>query len=896
MSNCPFCGSNKVSKTFNFNEYTCDLCECDYKHTSSGIKIFQEGSWSTFCESITKEVSSKTSSAPVIDLVTKTMLGYSKRNAEEVDLVIESLSSIASTLNSEYKVGLRGKKDFLAVVEAIDTTIRAAHNLHKRQADLGIHIKLSEGILDWFKGENAEEAETASTLGGPSGPYEDNETEMVKNMQDAGIQREGAMSDLDIVAQEVVDTLGEQALEDEAVIAFVQQNYPDDVENINLILQSVQDKMQGGDMEGDGMTDVEADSDTLKSAGMGPDEDYGGSNDMGYDESANQKVIDELVPIYKLEKLDDPNARPDLGVETGDVEPEEDEEDRNEVKLGEEDGAEVPPAEGGEDPFAADAGGEAPPAEGGAEAPAEGGEDPFAADAGGEAPAEGDAGVDAGVDAGGEDPSLEGGEGDAIADVQDAAETVQDKFKRLETKIDDLLSKVETLGGGTPEEAPVEGDAEGDAGGEDPFASEGGEEAPPVEGGDAGGEAPAEGGDAAAAGGEDPFAESVVREAAKRKAKKIGVITTRGKETKASYQRKQSAAEAHEETEEDGEDRTDMKAEVQEEDIPFTEGPKKQMDKDTESDAPGATKKPTGEVACREGFNGFRVGDEVLVEGSTDAWNILGIQKNIFTLGRGKTTTKIDIFKESVRHSDTRLEWQTTEELMRESKNRWQQVANSYTTDKEVKVTGTIGLGGGNRIGGQKFGEKTELSEATKIPVIETLAADRKDVYKYIKDNALHRCAREVAVQRVCEKFTNPVEEITNIVDDAVLSEDAAQVETIDSQYGYKAAPIGEHALRQAFQKGWQSVVESETKVINEVGTPEQHQAISAYLASIGKTPKQISNIMTISSTEDLMDLYDAAVKAKSKMPMEGVGYYRTADDKLIDGIGRTAADRLMGK
>ncbi len=877
MSNCPFCGSNKVSKTFNFNEYTCELCECDYKHTSSGIKIFQEGSWSTFCESITKEISSKTSSAPVVDLVTKTMLGYSKRNAEEVDLVIESLSSIASTLNSEYKVGLRGKKDFLAVVEAIDTTIRAAHTLHKRQADLGIRIKLSEGILDWFKGENAEgseEAETASTLGGPSGPYEDNESEMVKNMQDTGIQREGAMSDLDIVAQEVVDTLGEGAAEDEAVIAFVQQNYPDDVENINLILQSVQDKIQSGDMEGDGMTDVESDADTLASAGMGTDEDYGGSNDMGYDESANQKVIDELVPIYKIEKLDDPDAKPDLGIEAGDEVGDEDEEEMD-VNIGED-----------EDPFAADAGGEANPAEGGEEAP----------------PVEGEAPVEGEEDPladGTEDASLEGGDSDAIADVQDAAETVQDKFKRLETKIDDLLSKVEVLGGGTPEEAPEEAPEEGDAGGEDTFAAdaggeeapvEGGEEAPPVEGGDAGEEAPP------AEGGEDPFAESVVREAAKRKAKKIGVVTTRGKDTKASYQRKQSAAEAHKETEEDGEDRTDMKAEVQEEEIPYTEGPKKQMDKDTESDAPGATKKPTGEVACREGFNGFRVGDEVLVEGSTDAWNILGIQKNIFTLSRGKTTTKIDIFKESIRHSDSRLEWQTTEELMRESKNRWQQVAAAYTTDKEVKVTGAVGLGGGNRIGGQKFGEKTELSEATKIPVIETLAADRKDIYKYVKDNALHRCAREVAVQRVCEKFTNPIEEITNIVDDAVLSEDAAQVEAIDSQYGYKSAPIGEHALRQAFQKGWQSVVESETKVINEVGTPEQHQMIYDYLVSIGKNPKQIRNIMTISSTEDLMDLYDAAVKAKSKMPMEGVGYYRTEDDKLIDGIGRTAADRLMGK
>jgi hypothetical protein len=181
--------------------------------------------------------------------------------------------------------------------------------------------------------------------------------------------------------------------------------------------------------------------------------------------------------------------------------------------------------------------------------------------------------------------------------------------------------------------------------------------------------------------------------------------------------------------------------------------------------------------------------------------------------------------------------------------------------------------------------------------VVETTAADRKDIYKYIKDNALHRCAREVAVQRVCERFTNPVEEINNIVDDAVLSEDAAQVETIDSQYNYKAAPIGEHALRSAFQRGWQSVVESEAKVIKEVGTPEQHKLIADYLASIGKTPKQISSIMTISSTEDLMDIYSAAVKAKKAMPVsEGVGYYRTEGDKLIDGLGRTAADRLMGR
>jgi hypothetical protein len=189
---------------------------------------------------------------------------------------------------------------------------------------------------------------------------------------------------------------------------------------------------------------------------------------------------------------------------------------------------------------------------------------------------------------------------------------------------------------------------------------------------------------------------------------------------------------------------------------------------------------------------------------------------------------------------------------MRESKNAWARVAANYVTEKETKVTGVVGLGGGNRLGGQKFGAQ-ELSESTKIGVVETTASDRKDIYKYIKDNALHRCAREVAVQRVCERFTNPIEEINNIVDDAVLSDDSAQVESIDSQYGYKCAPIGENALRQAFQRGWMSVVESESK--------EQKPA-----------PKKV-------------------VKES-----RGVGYYRTNEDKLIDGLGRTAADRLMGK
>jgi hypothetical protein len=800
MSKCPFCGTHQVSKTFNFNEYTCNLCECDYKHVSDGIKIFQEGSWAKFCNSITESVSAK-SGATVVDLVSKVMRGYSKRGPDEIDLVIESLTSIASTLNSEMKVGLRGKQDFLTIVEQINTAVTAAHALHRRQEDLGIKIRMNEGILDWFKGEDDVVEEPESTLGGPSGPYEDNEEKMRANINAAKSNQvdsieEGSMSDLDIIAQEAVDSLGDSAGDDGEVISYIQNNHPDEVEHINLILQSVHEKVgnvsDGAQLE----------------------------NEQNHDENG-ERVLDELVPVYRLDP-ESSDTHPDLEIEPSDEETE----DHIEVGIEED-----------EDPFAV---------EGDSDGNTDGNTDGGVEDDGVNGEVDDTDNMDVSMDDTGDqtDDSMDINNDDVIADVQDAAETVQDKFSRLETKIDDLLTAVNTLTGeDSGEDVSSEMDSgEMDINPEETDVDVNAEETENVE--DSGEETP---GDNST--DENPFAESTLGESKNRK---IGVNTSRGKGSVSSYQRKQSAANAVAKTEKDGEDRTDMNAEVEEEEIPFTEQPKGQMKKDTDSDAPGATKKPTGKVSYREGFNGFRIGDEILIEGSTDTWNIIGIENNVFTLSRGKTTTTVDIFKESVRHVDSRLEWQTTEELMRESKKRWASVSSNYVTDSEKKITGVIGLGGGNRIGGNKFGS-SELSEVTKIPVVESNGSDRKDIYKYIKDNALHRCDRQVAVQRACERFTNPVEEINNIVDDAVLSEDASQVESIDSQYGYTSAPIGEHALRQAFQRGWKSVNESESK--------QQKTA-----------PKKVV-------TES-----------------RGVGYYRTAEDKLIDGIGRTAADRLMGK
>ena len=254
----------------------------------------------------------------------------------------------------------------------------------------------------------------------------------------------------------------------------------------------------------------------------------------------------------------------------------------------------------------------------------------------------------------------------------------------------------------------------------------------------------------------------------------------------------------------------------------------------------------------RDGFNGFRTGDEILLEGSSDVWKIAEIDSQIFTLVRGKTATVVDTFKSPIRHADTRLEWQRTNELIGETAKRWKSVEESYNAVNEACVGGVCGLGGGNRLGGQKVGMGgILLSPATSINMsnLPSSKVSKNSIYKFIKDNDLHRVQREVAMPRISETFTNPVEEMTQVLDDAILSETDGQTEQIDSMYEYKSAPLGEHARKDAFSKGWQSVAESEEK-------PE---------------PKKVE-------------------------PLKGVGFYRTKENDIIDVLGRTAAQRLLGE
>jgi len=694
-SNCPYCGSKKVSKTFNFNEFACEMCESDFKLTESGIRIFREGSWSSLCLKSLQEMANRVSGAAVTDILSRTLKAAAKKSPNDIDVVIESLTSIAATLHSEWKMGLRQVNDFTVVMEGIQAFEKAALSLKKREKELNLNIRIDES---WGVEEDA----------------------------------------IDQVNVDPVD-IGE----DPASTITPPPGVPIDGEI-------------GGEIE-------EAD-----------------------------------VPA------------PEDGAETPDAET-----DDLDAMLNE-------PA---------------------AEEPAA--EEPVA-----------------------EDPATELPE----APVADAGPS-QDKINDLIVKASELTAALATLKTEEPVEAPevevspeepaVEEPAVEEPAVEEPVAEEPAEESEPEgEAAPEGESAPAEDSDSEiddilnnsySRMGKHIYAD-ILDEAAKKK-KNMNKPTTRGENTKASYRRKIDNREA------DKSDtfQTDMDAEEKEEKIPFTEAPAEEMEK-TQNKGLGTSKGKTPsnkdfemKKESREGFNGYRVGDEVILEKSNDTWKIAEIDRNIFTLVRGATATVIDTFKEDIRHADTRLEWQRTNELVKESANRWSQVEKNYTTTNEACVGGVCGLGGGNRLGGEKVGMGNMLlSPITSIPTqgnIPSSKAPKTQIYKFIKDNDLHRCQREVAIPRLSETFTNPIEEMEQILDDAVLSESDGQTESIDGIYEYKAAPIGEHARKDAFSKGWQQVNESEEK----------------------PAPKKV-------------------------VPLAGVGYYRTKENDIIDTLGRTAAERLLGE
>ncbi len=123
---------------------------------------------------------------------------------------------------------------------------------------------------------------------------------------------------------------------------------------------------------------------------------------------------------------------------------------------------------------------------------------------------------------------------------------------------------------------------------------------------------------------------------------------------------------------------------------------------------------------------------------------------------------------------------------------------------------------------------ETPVKAENGLPILE-----KNDMYAYIKANELHQADDYAAFQTICEKFGNPLAEITKIMEDAKLSESNSDV---DGMYGFDATPYNENSigLASTLESAWQ---EMEAKELEETAklTDEQPGANGG-----GLGPKQI--------------------------------------------------------
>ena len=138
--NCPYCGSSKLEKTFNFNESTCTMCGCDFKNLKSGVRVYSEGDWSKLCNSIGNVICEKLGSAATIHTMKAIVKDFANRGPDDSDLLLERLSEVASDLHYDFKAGARDSYAFLAIMEGIESVEGAMRSLSTR-SDLDYNIR-----------------------------------------------------------------------------------------------------------------------------------------------------------------------------------------------------------------------------------------------------------------------------------------------------------------------------------------------------------------------------------------------------------------------------------------------------------------------------------------------------------------------------------------------------------------------------------------------------------------------------------------------------------------------------------------------------------------------------------------------------------------------------------
>jgi hypothetical protein len=137
--NCPYCGSTLLEEASNFNEFTCNLCKCEFKHDGDRYRIFEEGNYKKFCDNIMYHLCEKAS--PKVSNILVSVLSQLKNNGvEEIDTVLEHLQMVASNVSSEMVIGLQTESDLEVVKEGIECFNNLGNTLLKRDdLELDLH-------------------------------------------------------------------------------------------------------------------------------------------------------------------------------------------------------------------------------------------------------------------------------------------------------------------------------------------------------------------------------------------------------------------------------------------------------------------------------------------------------------------------------------------------------------------------------------------------------------------------------------------------------------------------------------------------------------------------------------------------------------------------------------
>jgi hypothetical protein len=136
---CPFCGSNKLEETANFNEFSCKLCNCEFRDEKPGYTTFEEGKYENFCKNVADGVLQEASGG-----ITHVINAIAKEAAlagiEYIDVPIERLQDLYESVKNESSLGIIDSFDLEYIKEGINRFIVLGENILKR-TDLEINME-----------------------------------------------------------------------------------------------------------------------------------------------------------------------------------------------------------------------------------------------------------------------------------------------------------------------------------------------------------------------------------------------------------------------------------------------------------------------------------------------------------------------------------------------------------------------------------------------------------------------------------------------------------------------------------------------------------------------------------------------------------------------------------